>query len=150
MKRKSMILLVLITIVLISLFAFPASIYAKVNGHYVYVFYSIVSSPFNEPVDIPTSYGTYDEALAAAKEMAESAMNKSDKQEEMAKLDDGEFLNYIYDALFHRLPDEEGYASWLNGLEGGLSRSEVIESFISSDEFALRYVYKSVPPRVFN
>ena len=138
-------MLVLITIVLISLFAFPANISAKPNGfHANRVFYSIISSPLNESIDIPTSYDTYDEALAAAKDLARSVMNRSDIQEEMAVFDNGEFINYIYDALFHRTPDEEGYESWVNGLSNGLSRSEVIESFINSEEFAMRYVYKTV------
>jgi len=149
MKRKSITLL-LITIFAISLFAFPASVSAIPNGisngiiNLSRVFYSIISSPFNEPIDIQTSYGTYDEALNAAKDMARNIMNRSDVQEEMAALDDEEFINYIYDALFHRTPDQEGFESWLNGLGNGLSRSEVIESLINSEEFGLRYIYKTV------
>ena len=146
MKRKSIALLVLITIFAISLFAFPASVSARPNGiiNLNRVFYSIVSSPFNESIEIQTSYGTYDEALSAAKDMARDIMNRSDVQEEIATLDNGEFVNYIYDALFHRTPDEEGYESWVNGLSSGLSRSEVIESLINSEEFGLRYIYKTV------
>ena len=145
--KKRLLLIVLISIIAVTLFAFPASIYAGEVSTLVYdhsithYYYSIISSPFNEPITIPIVYSTYADALSAAKNMANAAMQRADVQAKIATLSNEEFINYLYDGLFHRTPDAAGYASWLDGLNNGLSRSDMISSFINSSEFEMRYVY---------
>ena len=146
--KKKLFLVILISVIAVVLFAFPVSVYADPvwstfvydhsNTHY---YYSIISSPFNEPITIPIVYSTYDEALNAAKNMANAAMQRADVQAKIAALSNEEFITYLYDALFHRTPDDAGYAGWLNALDDGLSRSDMISSFINSSEFEMRYVY---------
>lgn len=48
---------------------------------------------------------------------------------------DEEFLETLYQAFFNRQPDSVGFNGWLLALRNGMSRSAVLEGFISSDEF---------------
>jgi hypothetical protein len=147
MKKRRILLIVLIAVIAFSLLAFPASIFASYSGILVYdysithYYYSIISSPFNEPITIPVVYKSYADALSAAKNMATAAMYREEIQNKIATLNDQEFINYLYDALFHRTPDNTGSANWLNGLNEGLTRSIVIDRFINSAEFEMRYIY---------
>lgn len=48
---------------------------------------------------------------------------------------DDEFLDIVYHALFDREPDEAGKYSWLDVMASGLPREDVVDGFISSQEF---------------
>src|SRR5665647_417143 len=87
--------------------------------------YSIISSPFNEPITIEKNYNNYADALSAAKNMAHVAMYREDVQSKIATLNNEEFINYLYGGLFHRTPEEAGFAGWLVDLNNGWSRSDV-------------------------
>jgi len=147
MKKRPIILIILISIIAVAVFAFPGSAYATTNGHIdmsytiTHTYYSIISSPFNEPITIQKDYTNHADALSAAKNMAHVAMYRTEVQEKIAGLDNEEFIVYLYDALFHRAPDETGNAAWLEGLNNGLPRSFVIDYFINSPEFEMRYIY---------
>ena len=147
MKKRNFLLTIFIAIITVTLFAFPGSIFAGYQRELVYdysithYYYSIISSPFNEPMTIQVTYSNYADAFSAAKNMAHAAMYRTDVQSKIASLDNEAFIIYLYDGLFHRTPDATGYASWLEGLNSGLSRSEVIDSFINSSEFEMRYIY---------
>ena len=148
MKKRPLLLIILVIITTLTLFAFPgagsATDYVPNTTH---THYSIISSPFNEPITIEKNYNNYADALSAAKNMAHVAMYGADVQSKIATLTNEEFINYLYDGLFHRTPEEAGFAGWLFGLNNGWSRSQVIDYFINSPEFEMRYVYGySMPP----
>jgi len=58
----------------------------------------------------------------------------SDEFDEASK-DDVTFLNVLYKAFFNRDADEDGLNSWLEKLEQGKSRLDVLNGFLHSDEF---------------
>ena len=45
------------------------------------------------------------------------------------------FVNKMYKAFFDRAADEGGYNNWMNKLENGASREEVLAGFVKSQEF---------------
>jgi len=142
MKKRPILLIILVFIIAVTLFSFPGSIYAKRDPIAVtYNYFVIASSPFNESITIDKTYNNFPDALSAAKNMAHVAMYRSDVQDKIAALNNEEFLNYLYDALFHRAPDTEGLANWLEGLNNGLSKSFVTDYFINSTEFEVKYIY---------
>jgi hypothetical protein len=47
-----------------------------------------------------------------------------------------QFLTIMYRAFFAREPDSGGYNAWLNALNGGTSRADVLNGFTHSTEFA--------------
>jgi hypothetical protein len=57
--------------------------------------------------------------------------------DEFSSLDisDTEFVAILYRTFFNRDPDKEGYDRWINGMIGGLSRSDVLDGFTSAQEF---------------
>jgi len=144
MKKRKLFLIVLITMIAVTLFAFPGSAYAQYLGvttTTTHSYTSIISSPFNEPITIDKIYSSSADALSAAKNMAHTAMYRADIQAKIATLSNEEFIIYLYDGLFHRTPDATGSEAWLNGLNNGLSKSFVIDYFINSPEFEMRYIY---------
>jgi len=141
MKKRNLFLIVLITIIAVTLVAFPASIYGEPDSQITTTYTSIISSPFNEPITIEKNYSSSVDALSAAKNMAHTAMYRADIQAKIATLSNEEFIIYLYDGLFHRTPDATGAAAWLNGLNNGLTKSFVIDYFINSPEFEMRYIY---------
>ena len=140
MKKRNLFLLVLIIVIAVTLLAFPGSIFAR-SDPVTYSYTSIISSPFNEPITIEKNYSSSADALSAAKNMAHTAMYRADIQAKIATLNNEEFIIYLYDGLFHRAPDATGSAAWLDGLNNGLSKSYVIDYFINSPEFEMRYIY---------
>ena len=51
------------------------------------------------------------------------------------ELDNEEFINILYRVFFDRDPDTQGFANWINALENGATRSEVINGFTGSTEW---------------
>ena len=51
------------------------------------------------------------------------------------ELDNEEFVNILYRVFFDREPDTQGFANWINALENGATRSEVINEFTGSTEW---------------
>ena len=141
MKKRNLLLLVLVTVIAVTMFAFPGSAYAYGMDPVTYSYTSIISSPFNEPITIEKNYSSSADALSAAKNMAHTVMYRADIQAKIATLSNQEFIIYLYDGLFHRAPDVTGSAAWLDGLNNGLSKSYVIDYFINSAEFEMRYIY---------
>jgi hypothetical protein len=139
MKKRSILLVALIIVIAVTLMAFPSSIFAR-PSETAHIHYKIISSPFNEPITIEENYFNFRDALNAAKNMAHDAMYRTDTQDKIATLNNEEFIVFLYDALFHRTPDASGNAAWLDGLNNGLSRSSVIDFFINSPEFEIKYV----------
>ena len=53
-----------------------------------------------------------------------------------------DFVRVLYRTFFDREPDQAGFNAWVNALNGGASKQDVIEGFINSTEWAnlcLRY-----------
>jgi len=50
-------------------------------------------------------------------------------------LSDNDYLITLYQTFFDRTPDTAGYLYWLDKLQNGTSRSEVLEGFANSKEF---------------
>ena len=48
---------------------------------------------------------------------------------------DEEYVTILYHAFFNREPDAGGYNGWLEKLEGGASRAEILDGFLYSMEF---------------
>ena len=46
-----------------------------------------------------------------------------------------EFVTILYGAFFDRSPDEAGKAAWVDALESGTSREDVLDGFIYAQEF---------------
>ena len=51
------------------------------------------------------------------------------------ELDNEEFVSILYRVFFDREPDTQGFANWINALENGATRSEVINGFTGSTEW---------------
>jgi hypothetical protein len=49
---------------------------------------------------------------------------------------DGEFLAFLYDALFGRDYDTDGYNAWMARMTGGMTWEQVLMGFLESEEFA--------------
>jgi LCP family protein required for cell wall assembly len=46
------------------------------------------------------------------------------------------FLTILYRAFFNREPDASGYNTWLGRIAGGMTREEVLDGFLKSQEFS--------------
>jgi hypothetical protein len=46
-----------------------------------------------------------------------------------------QFLTTLYKAMFDRDPDQGGFDGWMNAMDNGMSRPEVVDGFINSSEF---------------
>ena len=101
--------------------------------------YVLINSPLNEPI-IPITFPSKDEALNAGREQVKKALSDLTIQTTLAGYNNGQYLSYLYNAIFHRSPDDAGYSSWLAGLNSGLSRADVLNAFINSPEFEIKYV----------
>jgi hypothetical protein len=66
--------------------------------------------------------------------------------ERMAGYSDGEFLTFLYGAILWRGPDTGGYDAFMAMMEAGMTREQVLDEFLASDEFiALCNKFKTTP-----
>lgn len=85
----------------------------------------------------PLSYATSTPAhitMNGLTTVVTSLVNSSEFQNKYAS--NGEYINYLYQAILERPADANGYAYWLNNLNHGGSRSAIAQSFIHSSEFS--------------
>lgn len=101
--------------------------------------YLIINSPGSES-KINTLFFSKEEALAAAKTQVTDFLNRADILASTSAMPNEQFLNYLYDAIFHRMADTGGLNNWVNELNSGMARGDVINSFINSPEFELKYI----------
>jgi hypothetical protein len=59
------------------------------------------------------------------------------------------FLTYAYCLMLNRQPDPNGQKFWLNQLNSGLSRAQLLESFFKTPEFQAEYSLGSMPNASF-
>jgi len=50
-------------------------------------------------------------------------------------LDNEQFLTVLYNAFFDRSPDDGGYSMWMDKLNNGESKNEIVDGFLYSPEF---------------
>lgn len=50
-------------------------------------------------------------------------------------LNNSDFVDIVYQSLLGRNPDSVGRSHWINNLDNGMSRSDMLDGFIYSDEF---------------
>src|SRR6056297_238726 len=51
--------------------------------------------------------------------------------------DNTQFVTLLYNNVLDREPDTDGLAGWISNLDGGMSREEVVQRFMSSPEFVI-------------
>ena len=62
-------------------------------------------------------------------------------QSEYASLSDKDYISFLYKAILERSESEKENIGWTNQLENGISREDVLRSFLSSEEFRIRNGY---------
>ena len=60
----------------------------------------------------------------------------------LAHADNASFILAMYQDVLGRNPDAVGASRWIQNLNNGMTRAQVISSFLSSDEFYLGYLDK--------
>ncbi|MFT7598648.1 MAG: hypothetical protein ACI8TP_001571 [Acidimicrobiales bacterium] len=55
------------------------------------------------------------------------------------QVSNGDFIRLIYRNLFDRLPDDAGFAFWVDALDGGMPRGRVMIHFSESEEYRDRF-----------
>jgi len=70
-----------------------------------------------------------------AADMVKDFIFGEELKERLSGYTDGEFLTFIFNALLSRDPDMESYEALLERMENGLTREEVLDEFVMSDEF---------------
>ncbi|MBR1797025.1 MAG: DUF4214 domain-containing protein [Clostridiales bacterium] len=109
-------------------------------------------SPYNTPLEefVGRSYATVlgrafdDEGMAYWTGLLDNGATGADvvkgflySQEFLGRdLSDDYFVDVLYTEFFNRAPDAEGRAYWLDNLAAGMSRDQVIEGFINSEEWS--------------
>jgi len=73
------------------------------------------------------------EARKSAKEVAKQFFSSDEFKNQ--NLTDEEFISVVYETLMGRDADDAGKTYWLNQLQSGVSRDEMIDQFLKSDEF---------------
>jgi hypothetical protein len=53
----------------------------------------------------------------------------------VAAMTSDEYINFLYQTLFARTPDTEGYNNWLNYMNSGVSKEEILKGFLNSEEW---------------
>ena len=68
-----------------------------------------------------------------------SFMQSPEFQTRFSAADNASFVSVVYQNVLGRSPDPSGFSFWLNGLNKGLSRAQMLVSFITSPEFQISF-----------
>ena len=53
----------------------------------------------------------------------------------VAAMTNDEYISFLYSSLFARIPDNTGYNDWLNYMNSGFSKEEILKAFLNSEEW---------------
>ena len=67
-------------------------------------------------------------------QVAQAFVASAEFQADYGMLDNSDFLNQLYQNTLHRPPDPAGLTSWLNALNSGVTRAQVVLGFSESPE----------------
>jgi hypothetical protein len=68
-------------------------------------------------------------------DIVEGFVSSAEFQKNYGDLDNGSFVELLYNNVLERGSDAAGLAGWLDALDGGRSRAQVVEAFAQSSEF---------------
>jgi len=68
-------------------------------------------------------------------EVAFDLVFSDELKSKISSMSSEEFVTFLYKNVFNRQPDSEGYAGWLNAMNDGMSKEEVLIHFLDSTEF---------------
>jgi len=90
----------------------------------------------NRPYDVTGRDYWVDQIINKDASGSSIARGFFNSQEFIARgLDNEEFVTILYRVFFDREPDTQGFENWINALENGATRSEVINGFTGSTEW---------------
>lgn len=72
---------------------------------------------------------------ASLQDIAQAFSQSSEFTQTYGNLDDGQFINLVYQQVLDREPDTEGFAYWQAALNDGFRRGDLMVSFSESQEF---------------
>ena len=53
----------------------------------------------------------------------------------VAAMSNEEFITFLYNAFLSRTPDTEGFNSWLSYMNSGVSKLDILKSFLNNEEW---------------
>lgn len=73
--------------------------------------------------------------LLGANQIVYKFVFSDELKDKISAMSNEEFINFLYQSLFARLPETEGYNDWLNFMKNGSSKEETLIAFLNSDEW---------------
>ncbi|MCL4378438.1 MAG: DUF4214 domain-containing protein [Actinobacteria bacterium] len=113
----------------------PLSDYERTKTGFITLFYSrlLNRNPEKEGLDawtIRLSIGTF-----AGADLVNQFIFGAEFQAMISGLTNEQFITLLYRALFVREPDADGFKAWLDRMNAGMTKEEVVNGFTHSQEF---------------
>ncbi|MCL4385136.1 MAG: DUF4214 domain-containing protein [Cyanobacteria bacterium] len=80
-------------------------------------------------------HNTLKNNFKSASEIAGNLFVSEENIKKIENLDNSDFIKYLYHSILFRKYDPQGYNDWLNFLNSGRSRQDLLQSFFNSDEW---------------
>ena len=139
MKVVSMVLVIFLS----SFFIFPSIILAAQDlsgdsntGGLVKYIYSQVLDREPSQNEINSWVNNFNKGSASAYTLVNAAMFGIERGPQVNAMNNKDYIYFLYECLFQRTPDLDGLNAWYNRLQSGKGKSEIIQGFIVSQEFA--------------
>jgi len=134
---RSVFIFILIITLFLGLFSLkPLKIYGEETGSveaFVSRFYEVCLSRQPDETGIVKFSSDLKSGVKTGADIAKEIINSNEFKSR--NLSNQDYLIILYKAFFNREPDEQGFATWLNGLNKGASRNYVLSGFVNSTEF---------------
>jgi len=98
-------------------------------------FYNRILGRAPDPEGMANWVAAVDAGIVSCSDMAYLFIFSNECQAQISGYSNEEFVTFLYQSLFNREPDQEGFAAWISALEGTMSREEVVRRFTDSPEF---------------
>jgi len=73
--------------------------------------------------------------IFGANQVVEHFLFSDEIGDKVAAMTSVEYVNFLYNTLFARVPDADGYNNWLSFLNGGFSKEETLMAFLNNEEW---------------
>jgi len=85
-------------------------------------------------------------SLFTASQIIEHFIFSDELGSKIEDMTNGEFINFLYNSLFARMPDADGYNQWLSFMASGNSKLDTLRAFLNNEEWINICILFNVTP----
>jgi len=116
----------------------PLSDYDKTDSGFVTLLYNRILDRDPDAIGLANQTAALESGLTRM-DLVNNFIFSEECQNKISGYSNEQFIKFLYQALFNREADTEGFNNWLEAMNSGMTKAEVVNAFTHSLEFEFLY-----------